>query len=122
MTADELYEFEARVGPSSEWEPLYRAEKRRADALAAQIDDGLSAVHLAGATVERASAEVDRASRALAAANARADAAEAKLAAVRALVQQIREWDCLNPPVDWIADARWLYGVVCQAIDALDAP
>ena len=45
MTADELYEFEARVGPSSEWEPLYRAEKRRADAAEAKLAE-VRALHV----------------------------------------------------------------------------
>lgn len=37
MTADELYAMEAETGRTSEWEPLYRAEKRRADAAEAAV-------------------------------------------------------------------------------------
>lgn len=37
MTPEELYAMEAETGRTSEWEPLYRAEKARADAVEAAV-------------------------------------------------------------------------------------
>ena len=74
MTADELYAMEAETGRTSEWEPLYRAEKARADAAEAEaraFRDGYE--RAVGDPVARATLA------------ARLDAAEAAVARVRAL-------------------------------------
>jgi len=40
-----------------------------------------------------------------------------RIAKLEAALRKIQQWDCLNPPVDWISDSKWLKQLVDEALD-----
>lgn len=116
MTADELYAMEAETGLTSEWEPLYRAEKARADDLADLADDYR-------ALRDREAARRRIWERQCLDREAERDEARAVVARVRALHQQYRsavtdEFDICTG----CTSGMTLVPYPCATIRELDAP